>query len=95
MPQSMLRRQGVYLCLLSLQEELEDADQWAPKTGVWQSCGFQMESSQTEVVPTIKKCGGGCVPCEGWKHMEYRVKVNALSKPRSYHPLITLALQLI
>ncbi len=94
MPQSLSKGQEkVYLCLLSLQEELKDADQWAAKEGVWQSCGFQKESSQAEVVPTIKKHSGGCVSCEGWKHSEYRAKVNALLKPRSGCPSTTLVLQ--
>jgi hypothetical protein len=39
MSQSLL--QGLYLCLLSLQEEFEDEDQWALKEGVWQSYGSQ------------------------------------------------------
>ncbi len=59
--------EGVYLCLLSL-KELKDVDQWAPKEGVWQSYGFQKESSQAKVLPTIKKRSGGCVFWKGWKH---------------------------
>jgi hypothetical protein len=43
-------------------------DQWTPKEGVWQSYGFQRESSQIEIVPTINKCSRRCVPCEGWKN---------------------------
>jgi hypothetical protein len=41
MPQSLPRGQeGVYLCLLSLQEELENENQQAPKKRVCQSYGF-------------------------------------------------------
>ncbi len=61
-------QEGVYLCLFSLQKKFEDDDQWTPKKGVWQICGFWRESSQIEVVPTIKKCNERCVSYEGWKH---------------------------
>jgi hypothetical protein len=46
-------------------------------------------------VPTINKCNGGCVFWERWKHLEYRVKANALSKPKNIHLSTTLALQLV
>ncbi len=69
MPQSLPRgHEGIYLCWLSLQKEFKNVDQWAPKKGVWQSCGFRRESFQAEVVPTIKKHNGGCVFYKGWKH---------------------------
>jgi hypothetical protein len=35
---------------------------------VTQNYGFWRESSQTKVVATIKKCSGGCVSFERWKH---------------------------
>ncbi len=79
------------MCLLSLQEELEDEDQWAPKKGVWQSYGFQRESSQTKVTPTINATKGVHL-VKGGHILEYRVKANALSKPRSNHPSTTLDL---
>jgi hypothetical protein len=67
MLQSLSRGQeGIYLCLLSIQKKLENDDQWALKKGAWQSCGFQKESFQTEVVPIIKKRKRGCSFCKGW-----------------------------
>ncbi len=63
------KKEFIYVyCLLSLQEEFENEDQWALKKGVTQNYGFWRESSQTKVVATIKKCSGGCVSFERWKH---------------------------
>jgi hypothetical protein len=87
MPLSLLKRQeGVYLCLLSLQEELEDADQWTPKERVWQSCGFRREFFQAEIVPTINKHSGRCVSCEGWKHSEIQGEGECIVKAKERSP---------
>jgi len=70
-------------------------DQWILKERVWQSCGFRKESSQTNVIPTIKKCNRSVCLMKGGNIIKYRVKANALSKPRSNCPSTTLVLQLI
>jgi hypothetical protein len=88
-------QEGVYLCLLSLQKELENENQWISKEGVWQSYGFQRESSQTKIVPTIKNTMKSVHFAKGGNILKYKAKTNPLSKLRNSCPFITLTLQLV
>jgi hypothetical protein len=46
-----------------------------------------------KLYPPLKNVAEGVYLTKGENILEYKVKVNALSKPRSSHPSITLALQ--
>jgi len=48
-----------------------------------------------KLYPPLKNATKGVYFAKGQNIFEYKAKANALSKPRSCHPLTTLALQLV
>ncbi len=95
MTRSLLRAQGVYLCLLSLQKELEDEDQWTPKERVWQRYDSKRNPLKLKLYPPLRNATKGVYLANGGNILKYKVKTNPFLKPRSNLLLIRLALQLV
>jgi hypothetical protein len=65
------------------------------KKGCGKVMDFERSLLKLKLYPPLKNATEGVYIGKGGNILEYRAKVNALSKPKNNHPSITLTLQLI
>jgi hypothetical protein len=88
-------QEGVYLCLFSLQEKLEMNINEHQKKGCDKVVDSKGNPLKLKLYPPLRNATKGVYLAKGGNILEYRVKANALLKPKNSRPLITLVLQLV